>query len=1094
MSLFPLWRGTIRVPAMASKRTKFGSSLLTHTLFESFETPAEILASTDAGYEIIRTPCKPPFDEMRLRLKGAKRKEQEHLVLAFTGEGNWNDQKELNELQLENTYLLEQLLLQPEKVLQSWSGDFSFNEFDHEAQQPGLRRAQIGSLHAIAAHFAVGREFEEATIVLPTGTGKTETMLASLVYRQLPKLLVIVPSDALRKQISDKFVSLGILRKLGCFPKEGLNPSVLTLKQGIMDPDVVSDLLQKSNVIVTLPNTLASFSDAALKRLCDGCSDLYVDEAHHISAPSWKKVKDHFLDKRIVQFTATPFRQDKKHIGGKIIFNYRLSDAQQDGYYKPIRLETVEEFGETDKRDTAIAQRALKVLRADIALGYEHFMMARVTSREKAEEVLKIYQKLAPEFQPVAVYTDTGRSKINEAALTSLMSLEPNTARIVVCVNMLGEGFDLPNLKVAAIHENHKSLAVTLQFVGRFTRKAENVGDAAVIVNTADTKAERSLEELYAEGADWDLVISRLSEEKIDGELRLQTVIESLKKHGTLHEKLSLWNLTPNLSTQVYKTKCEAWNPLTYCDALKGVGEYWHALSDEDNVLVVVAYMENRVKWGRYENLKGSSYELLIAYWDEDNATLFMNSSSYDGMKVEQVAKEICGKETELLSGAPIFRVLNNVELPLAKNLGSSRLGAISFTSYFGPNVTEGLASIEQRESALNNIACVGYEDGEKVLWGAAAKKGKIWQQSSGSIDDWMKWCSKTLKKLDDESEDKKNITTGFLRPKALDAPYKEYPISIQWGEYLQSGFSNYLQIIFGTIEVPLYLADVRIDEVKEDGSVLFSIFSEHHTSQFCFKIDEKVENGYSHTQISGSEISFRTSKDRIRPFDEQMLIDPFLIRYADGTYSYNKFHIPFDLAADNFPSDRLEAFDWTGIALNQESMGKKNKKDTIQYRTFERIRDEHDFIFNDDGAGEAGDLVALRDVGSDEICLTLVHCKNAKGAKVSGQIDNLYTVCGQAQKSITVKHEGLGKLATSLRRRHERWAKVGASRILKGDLKMLSYFVDKSRKARLTFQVIIVQPSVSSESYSPSMARLLANTELFLKRTTEAEFRFIGS
>lgn len=38
----------------------------------------------------------------------------------------------------------------------------------------------------------------------------------------------------------------------------------------------------------------------------------------------------------------------------------------------------------------------------------------------------------------------------------------------IICVDMLGEGFDFPNLKIAAIHDPHKSLANTLQFIGRF--------------------------------------------------------------------------------------------------------------------------------------------------------------------------------------------------------------------------------------------------------------------------------------------------------------------------------------------------------------------------------------------------------------------------------------------------------------------------------------------------------------------------------------------------------------------------------------------------------------------------------------------------
>ncbi|MBA5839062.1 hypothetical protein F9879_19105, partial [Morganella morganii] len=47
---------------------------------------------------------------------------------------------------------------------------------------------------------------EAATIVMPTGTGKTETMLSLVVAGHFKKTLVIVPSDALRQQTKSKFV------------------------------------------------------------------------------------------------------------------------------------------------------------------------------------------------------------------------------------------------------------------------------------------------------------------------------------------------------------------------------------------------------------------------------------------------------------------------------------------------------------------------------------------------------------------------------------------------------------------------------------------------------------------------------------------------------------------------------------------------------------------------------------------------------------------------------------------------------------------------------------------------------------------------
>src|SRR6185312_3876175 len=136
---------------------------------------------------------------------------------------------------------------------------------------------------------------------------------------------------------------------------------------------------------------------------------------------------------------------------------------------------------------------------------------------------------------------------------------------------------------------------------------------------------------------------------------------------------------------------------------------------------------------------------------------------------------------TTLVSGPPIFNILNNVELPLVKNLGSSRVGAISFTSYFGPNVTEGLASIEKAESKLNNIACLGYEDGERVLWGGAERKGKVWQQNAGTLCEWVAWCARTWKKVSAEETTAPNITRDFLRPIRLPSPHNSYPIAVEW-------------------------------------------------------------------------------------------------------------------------------------------------------------------------------------------------------------------------------------------------------------------------------------------------------------------------
>ena len=66
-----------------------------------------------------------------------------------------------------------------EQVRDSWVGAFAFTREDQDRGIVGLRPPQIGAIHAIHARWSVSSE--PSTIVMPTGTGKTETMLSVLV-------------------------------------------------------------------------------------------------------------------------------------------------------------------------------------------------------------------------------------------------------------------------------------------------------------------------------------------------------------------------------------------------------------------------------------------------------------------------------------------------------------------------------------------------------------------------------------------------------------------------------------------------------------------------------------------------------------------------------------------------------------------------------------------------------------------------------------------------------------------------------------------------------------------------------------------------
>lgn len=1100
MGLFSKWTGTIHLPPTPARRAKVGINWIEQHLFLGAEVKAQISDSEIAGHDLINTPLSGPYRQFLLRHKRARRVATSFPVLTSPEITNPGEFPESFTLGWDSFGELETYADTPEKVLEAWVNKFEFRTEDEEASLAGLRTPQIAALHAISAHFSVGVEFEPATVVLPTGTGKTETMLATTIYRRLKRVLVIVPSDALRSQISRKFIGLGILASLAkVVPVEIARPRVAVITKGISSPREAKEILSQANVIVTLPNTLSASNQKAVSELASGCTDLIVDEAHHITAKTWQGIRQHFLQKQILQFTATPFRRDRVRVDGKIIFNYKLGDAQAAGYYTPINLRTIEEYGEQGDRDRAIATEAVACLRRDREQGLDHILMARTEKQERADEVAAVYRALAQDLGVEVVYSGGGQTTNNREAVARIQDRSVNGSRIIVCVNMLGEGYDLPNLKIAALHDTHKSLAITLQFIGRFTRRGAaavhgNIGEATAIANIADKATEEKLAGLYAEGADWDLLIKRLSEERIAQELRLQDVVIGLKESGDLHKHLSLWNLRPPLSAQFFRTKCKSWNPSNYVEVLPRGSESWYSYSEKDEVLVAVVRRPSSVGWGNYETINDTIYDLVVLRWDKAEGALCLFTSDFKALRSEKMAQSVTNAETIHVSGNPIFHILNNVELPLVKSLGSSRVGAISFTSYFGPNVTEGLDSIEKAQSSLNNIACLGYEGGDRVLLGCTQRRGKVWQQKNGSIAEWINWTRIIWSKVATDDELAPNITRDFLRPKKITSPYSSHPISVQWGEQVQLSFNDRQFVSFGPIEVPVFEVDLQVGELTADGQVGIRIISENNESEYRLVIDELLPGGYRHDHIKGPAVTFRRGSNDSEPLQEYLMKDPFIIRYVDGTFSYNCYHIPFILNAGVYPRERLEAWDWTGIPLNDESIHKAGNQATVQFRAFENLRDEFDLVFNDDGCGEAADLVCLKNVDAETIRLCLVHCKGAHQGRVSQDIRNFYTVCGQAQKSVTAKHAGIPTLVHDLKARQDAWVREGNTRFLKGDIKQLYYFKEKARKAKLEFEMILVQPGASIRTVTDDILRLLATTELYVEKTTQAKFRVVIS
>lgn len=336
-----------------------------------------------------------------------------------------------------------------EQIRKSWDNKVNYVTENSSKNVKGLRQAQLGAVFAIRAHCIVSKE--AATVVMPTGTGKTETMITTIVAEQCRRVFILVPSDLLRVQTVENCVKFGILKDIGVIDQRAKYPNVLCLKSQPKTKDELKEMLDSANIIVSTAKLISRFDIEYMNMLSSKCDVLIVDEAHHIEANRWNQIKSFFRDKRILQFTATPFRNDGKKLDGDIIYNFPLSMAQEQGYFQKINFKPIIEYDE-EKGDYAIAQAAVKQLKSDLENGFNHIILVRTKGVQRAKQLFEnIYAHYFAQYNPVLII---GEMTVLEKKL-NMEALKTGKSQIVVCVDMFGEGIDIPNLKIAAIHDRY---------------------------------------------------------------------------------------------------------------------------------------------------------------------------------------------------------------------------------------------------------------------------------------------------------------------------------------------------------------------------------------------------------------------------------------------------------------------------------------------------------------------------------------------------------------------------------------------------------------------------------------------------------------
>lgn len=1025
---------------------------------------AEIQADENGGYSvalgngrivpIIRDASDAPTDGFALKVSAA--------VYRSLG-----DQPDLSRAK----WLGQRDPISTSTVLKSLEGSFSFKVAGNGIDGPGLRAPQIGAVHSVLGFWTTGNP-EPATVVMPTGTGKTETMLALFAVCRPKTLLVLVPSDALRLQIAEKFESFGVLQKFGVVAEQAHRPAVGQIRHSFKLPEDALAFAESCNVMVSTPQSLFACSPETRSALFQHCSHLFVDEAHHVPANTWRQIRDEFSGKPVVQFTATPFREDGRHLGGRLIYAFPLREAQAQGYFSNINFVSVLDLGDHDQ---AVATRAVDQLKQDLDAGLDHLVMARVSRTGRASELLSIYEALAPEYQPVVLHS----SQLVRDRREARRRMDARESRIVICVNMLGEGFDLPALKIAAIHDPHKSLGVTLQFVGRFARTVGlRLGDATVVVGRPDRDFDRRLRRLYAEDADWNRLVRDLSE----GAVREQQEASDFDAgFGSLPDEVTMRSLLPRMSTVVYKTNINDWDPESILELFppEQLLTFPIAVNQQAHVAWFVTENRSEVKWGELRTVEEVTYDLYVLFWDRSKQLLYVNSSN-TGSHHQELARAVGGDGCSRIIGETVYRVMANINRLVPTNVGvlDVRNRSRRFSMHVGADVSEGFPIAEAQTKTQTNIFAYGYEDGNRVSIGASLK-GRVWSyRIAATLKQWTDWCNHIGAKLTDSGISVDEVMRNFIRPTVVEDRPLLVPLALKWPWQIYANMSEELRIEVQGVAWPLVDVDLVIGERSNTGPIDFRI----ETADWSVPYRLDFQSGsmtYTPLATDAKVLTARSSVNLSEFFNHSGLT---VYMEQDAQIEPPGILIKPDRTIPPFDPNELVDLTWEGTLLNVESQGQERRSDSVQARMLKHVDDMADWsvILDDDGNGEIADIVALRK-DEENLYIHLTHCKYVHGGRPRAQVGDLYEVCGQAQKSVIWRRNIPLMLDLLIRREKSRLGKSRLSGFMKGDAVALYALADAAPLLRPHFTIALAQPGLKKSAASNAQLDLLASTELYL-------------
>ncbi|MGW5196253.1 DUF3427 domain-containing protein [Streptomyces spiralis] len=336
-------------------------------------------------------------------------------------------------------------------------------------------------------------------LVAATGTGKT--VMAALDYRNLcrrsangrPRLLFM----AHRKEI--------------------LNQSLRTYQE-VLDDASFGELLHAGEDPREWNHVFASVQSLNVRRLEQLAPDhfdvIVIDEFHHATAATYRRVIDHFAPKELLGLTATPERMDGLNVQdeffeGRVAAEMRLWEALENDLLCPFHY-----FGIPDGTDLrnlgwqrgayadqdlanlytgndARARIVLKQIRNKVSQPGAMRALGFCVSKAHARFMADFFRKA--NFKAVALDSDSP----TDVRARALRDLRDGELQVIFSVDLFNEGLDIPDVDTLLLLRPTNSATIFLQQLGRGLRRTATKPVLTVLDFIGQHRAEFRFEEQF---------------------------------------------------------------------------------------------------------------------------------------------------------------------------------------------------------------------------------------------------------------------------------------------------------------------------------------------------------------------------------------------------------------------------------------------------------------------------------------------------------------------------------------------------------------------------------------------------------------------